>query len=91
MTSLAGGGDLGDLKELASLDLHNNQLEKLPDEIGKLVNLRVSSFYIDFHFYFLIGNFRIVKYIKKGIMRVIVLKTILTIHIFFQITLTTFK
>ena len=36
MTSLAGGGDLGDLKELASLDLHNNQLEKLQEEIDVL-------------------------------------------------------
>eukprot|EP00088_Acartia_fossae_P032609 TRINITY_DN33368_c0_g3_i2.p1 TRINITY_DN33368_c0_g3~~TRINITY_DN33368_c0_g3_i2.p1 ORF type:complete len:753 (+),score=281.15 TRINITY_DN33368_c0_g3_i2:53-2311(+) len=40
LTSLNGGGELGDLKELASLDLHNNQLEKLPDDIGKLTNLR---------------------------------------------------
>jgi len=40
LTSLSGGGELADLKEIASLDLHNNQLEKLPDEIGKLSNLR---------------------------------------------------
>ena len=42
MTALNGGGSLGDLsKMLQVLDLHQNQLEKLPDEIGLLKSLRV--------------------------------------------------
>lgn len=42
LTSLGGGGSLGDMaKSLQVLDLHHNQLEKLPDEIGLLKSLRV--------------------------------------------------
>ena len=42
LTALSGGGSLGDMgKILQVLDLHHNQLEKLPDEIGLLKSLRV--------------------------------------------------
>ena len=40
--SLSGGGTIADLSKcLQVLDLHHNQLEKLPEEIGLLKNLRV--------------------------------------------------
>ena len=42
LVGLAGGGNLSDLSELFILDLHNNSLEKLPEEIGLLVKLTVS-------------------------------------------------
>ena len=42
LISLTGAGALGDLSKcLQVLDLHHNQLEKLPEEIGLLKSLRV--------------------------------------------------
>lgn len=42
MTALNGSTGIGDLSKcLQVLDLHQNQLEKLPDEIGQLKALRV--------------------------------------------------
>ena len=43
LVALNGGGSFVDLGScLQVLDLHNNHLEKLPDEIGLLKQLRVS-------------------------------------------------
>ena len=43
MTALNGGGSISDMSScLQVLDLHNNLLEKLPDEIGSLKQLKVS-------------------------------------------------
>ena len=39
---VSGGGSLADLCDLSLLDLHNNSLEKLPEEIGLLAKLTVS-------------------------------------------------
>merc|ERR1719468_996880 len=42
LSALNGGGSLGAMSKcLQVLDLHHNQLEKLPDEIGTLKSLRV--------------------------------------------------
>lgn len=44
LTALAGGGILSDMSDsLQVLDLHSNHLEKLPDEIGRLKELKVSE------------------------------------------------
>jgi len=40
LTSLTGGGAFTDLSEIQVLDLHKNSLEKLPEDIGHLANLR---------------------------------------------------
>jgi len=40
LTSITGGGALSDLQDLHVLDLHKNCLEKLPEDIGQLKNLR---------------------------------------------------
>jgi len=40
LTSLNGGGAFTDLSEIQVLDLHKNSLEKLPEDIGHLANLR---------------------------------------------------
>ena len=43
LTLLSGGGNVADMAEvLQVLDLHANHLEKLPEEIGMLKQLRVS-------------------------------------------------
>lgn len=42
LRSLNGGGSILDLILLQSLNLHSNQFKKLPDDICKLTNLRVS-------------------------------------------------
>ena len=43
LTALNGGGTISDMSScLQVLDLHNNCLEKLPDEIGSLKQLKVS-------------------------------------------------
>ena len=43
LTALNGGGSISDMSScLQVLDLHNNLLEKLPDEIGSLKQLKVS-------------------------------------------------
>ena len=42
LVSLSGGGNLPDLAGLQVLDLHNNCLEKLPEELGQLTGLQVS-------------------------------------------------
>ena len=43
LTALNGGGAIIDMSScLQVLDLHNNHLEKLPDEIGTLKQLKVS-------------------------------------------------
>lgn len=42
LTSLNGGGALVDLHLLVTLNLSNNRFKKLPDEIYRLENLRVS-------------------------------------------------
>jgi len=39
LTSITGGGSLSDLGELTVLDLHNNCLDKLPEDIGALHSL----------------------------------------------------
>jgi hypothetical protein len=39
--SLGGGGNLSDLCEIFILDLHNNCLDRLPEEIGLLTKLTV--------------------------------------------------
>ncbi|BFZ05902.1 hypothetical protein BsWGS_08941 [Bradybaena similaris] len=39
--SLAGGGDLIDLKLIRVLDLHNNELKSLPEDFGCLIHLQV--------------------------------------------------
>ena len=44
LTSLSGGGVLGDLRDLHVLDLRSNQLDKLPDDICALKELKVSNF-----------------------------------------------
>lgn len=44
LSSLSGGGTLDDLQILITLDLANNRFKKLPDDIYKLENLRVSMF-----------------------------------------------
>lgn len=41
LKSLADGGALSDLNEIHVVDLHQNSLEKLPEDIDKLVNLKV--------------------------------------------------
>jgi hypothetical protein len=41
LVSLAGGGQLADLCGISILDLHNNCLDKLPDDIGLLTALTV--------------------------------------------------
>ena len=43
MTSLVGGGNICDLSMLQILDLHSNCFVYLPDEIGHLRNLQVST------------------------------------------------
>lgn len=43
LTSLAGGGNVCDLSLLQILDLHSNCFVCLPDEIGHLRNLQVST------------------------------------------------
>merc|ERR1719462_616113 len=40
LVSLSGGGNLPDLAGLQVLDLHNNCLEKLPEELGQLTGLQ---------------------------------------------------
>lgn len=40
LTSVSGGGALGDLHLLVTLNLSNNRFKKLPDEIYRLENLR---------------------------------------------------
>lgn len=44
MTSLVGGGNICDLSMLQILDLHSNYFVSLPDEIGHLRNLQVSTY-----------------------------------------------
>jgi len=39
LVSLSGGGNLADLAEISLLDLHNNALEKLPEDVGALTKL----------------------------------------------------
>lgn len=46
LTSLNGGGALVDLQLLVTLNLSNNRFKKLPDEIYRLENLRVSFFLV---------------------------------------------
>jgi len=40
LSSLNGGGSFTDLSEIQVIDLHKNSLEKLPEDIGHLANLR---------------------------------------------------
>lgn len=41
LTALGGGGVFADLQDLKVLDLHNNCLEKLPEDLGHMANLKV--------------------------------------------------
>lgn len=50
LRSLNGGGSILDLNLLHSLDLRFNRFKKLPDDICKLTNLRVSFIIIFFLF-----------------------------------------
>jgi len=43
LTSLGGGGNISDLSMLQTLDLHSNCFVRLPNEIGQLRNLQVST------------------------------------------------
>lgn len=40
LSSLSGGGTFSDLNEIQVIDLHKNSLEKLPEDIGHLANLK---------------------------------------------------
>lgn len=40
LSTLNGGGSFTDLSEIQVIDLHKNSLEKLPEDIGHLANLR---------------------------------------------------
>jgi hypothetical protein len=44
LTSLVGGGNICDLSMLQILDLHSNYFVSLPDDIGQLRNLQVSTY-----------------------------------------------
>ena len=46
LSSLNGGGSFTDLSEIQVIDLHKNSLEKLPEDIGHLANLRVSYYFL---------------------------------------------
>lgn len=43
LSSLRGGGHLGDLSLLRILDLRENKIKSLPDEVSDLIELRVSA------------------------------------------------
>ena len=43
LTNGSGGASLDSLSDLQVLDVHNNSLEKLPEDIGSLKSLKVSS------------------------------------------------